>query len=409
MTQTLEIIQTNLANGIVSFSGFTISTTNEKGKEKKKFNPQNTKWEHINKDNCLKQENINGNVAVICGEVSGITVIDFDNEESYNQICKDFPMLSEFKCVKTNHGFHLYGKYNPNLKTSTNVFEHYPKVDIRSDGGMVFAPPTKYTLKDGTVIHYEDKGGAILEFPKEIIELQKSVIKKKKEEVKQKKKDDKLQKEESLSNLEEIFNQIIDKGLLDHKCVNYDDWMKVGFALFNSVHNFELFDRFSQRIPSSYDADGVLKFWNGIKAKMDDNLTFKSILYWAKEKEGYASLNINEIAVSELDLELTFKKQSKLFETTHLKIIYEGLYIQEEDNDVKILSEANMKANYKHVRCGFNDMGFPINFISRWLENNPEIRRKNKMGIHMKNCPDDTYNLWTPFEMDLVVNYVKKT
>ena len=110
MTQTLEIIQTNLANGIVSFSGFTISTTNEKGKEKKKFNPQNTKWEHINKDNCLKQENINGNVAVICGEVSGITVIDFDNEESYNQICKDFPMLSEFKCVKTNHGFHLYGK-----------------------------------------------------------------------------------------------------------------------------------------------------------------------------------------------------------------------------------------------------------------------------------------------------------
>ena len=30
------------------------------------------------------------------------------------------------------------------------------------------------------------------------------------------------------------------------------------------------------------------------------------------------------------------------------------------------------------------------------------------MGIHMKNCPDDTYNLWTPFSMDLVVDYVKK-
>ena len=29
------------------------------------------------------------------------------------------------------------------------------------------------------------------------------------------------------------------------------------------------------------------------------------------------------------------------------------------------------------------------------------------MGIHMKNCPEDTYNLWTPFEMDLVSDYVK--
>lgn len=408
MTQTIETIKANLANGIVSFSGFFISTTIEKGKEKKKPHFQN-KWEHINKDNCLNQENINGNVAVICGEVSGVTVIDFDCEESYDQICEDYPMLTDFKLVKTRNGYHLYGKYNPNLKTGTNVFEKYAKVDIRSDGGMVFAPPTKYTLKDGTVIQYEDKGGAILEFPKEIVELQKSVIKKKKEDVKQKKKDDKIKKDESLTNLEEICKQIIEKGLLDHKCDDYGDWIKVGFAMFNSINNFELFDLFSQR-SSNYDADGVVKFWNRIKAKMEDELTFKSILYWAKEKDefAFASLNINEAAVHELDLELTFKKQSKLFEQIHCKIVHEGLYIQDENNEIKILSEANIKANYKHIRCGFNSYGIPINFISRWLENNPDIRRKNKMGIHMKDCPEDTYNLWTPFEMDLVNDYVKK-
>jgi hypothetical protein len=401
-----ETIKANKENGILSFSNFTIRTKMVNGKEKKepKFN---TPWNSITFDNCC--ETINSNVAVICGKVSGITVIDFDDEESYDQMRKDYGVLDEFKLVKTKNGFHLYGKYNPDLKTGTNVFEKYPKVDIRNDDSIVFAPPTKYTLLDGTVIQYEDKQGAVLEFPTELVQLQKHVVKKKKEEVKQKKKDDKQKKDESLTNLEDICRKIIEKGLLDHKCENYDDWIKVGFAIFNSINNFEMFDLFSQR-STSYDADGVVKFWKGIKAKIEDELTFKSILYWAREKDefGYASININEAVVHELDLERTFKKQSKLFEQNHCKIIHEGLYIQDENNEIKILSEANIKANYKHIRCGFNSFGFPINFISRWIENNPDIRRKNKMGIHMKNCPEDTYNLWTPFVMDLVDDYVKK-
>jgi len=404
--ESLRTIETNKENGILSFSNFIIKTKMVNGKEKKepKFS---TAWNSITFDNCC--ETVNSNVAVICGKVSGITVIDFDDEESYDKMRKDFGVLDEFKLVKTNKGCHLYGKYNPDLKTGTNVFEKYPKIDIRNDDSIVFAPPTKYTLLDGTVVQYEDKGGAILDFPTEIVQLQKSVIKKNKEEVKQKKKEDKIKKDESLTNLEEICKKIIEKGLLDHKCDDYDDWIKVGFAIFNSINNFDMFDLFSQR-SSSYDAVGVVKFWNGIKAKMEDELTFKSILYWAKEKDefGYASININEAVVHELDLERTFKKQSKLFEQTHLKIIHEGLYIQDENNEIKILSEANIKANYKHIRCGFNSMGHPINFISRWIENNPDIRRKNKMGIHMKNCPEDTYNLWTPFAMDLVNDYVKK-
>jgi hypothetical protein len=402
-----ETIKANKDAGVLSFSDFTIKTKMVNGKEKKdpKFR---TQWKTITFDNCL--ENVNSNVAVITGKVSGITVIDFDDEESYNQMRKDFGFLDELKLVKTFHGYHLYGKYNPDLKTGTNVFEKYAKVDIRSDDSIVFAPPTKYTLLDGTIVQYEDKGGEILEFPTELVQLQKTVIKQQKAEIKQKKKDDKQKKDESLTNMEDICKQIINKGLLDHKCENYGDWTKVGFAIFNSLHNFELFDLFSQRIPSSYDADGVVKFWNGIKEKMDDNLTFKSILYWAREKDEkvYTSLNINEGVISEQDNELTFLRKSRLFEKTHLKIIYEGLYIHEENNEVKILSEANIRSNYKHIRCGFQPNGIPINFIDRWLVCNNEIRRKNKMGIHMKHCPEDTYNLWTPFSMDLVVDYVEK-
>ena len=52
----------------------------------------------------------------------------------------------------------------------------------------------------------------------------------------------------------------------------------------------------------------------------------------------------------------------------HLKIVHEGLYIQDENNEIKILSEANIKANYKHIRCGFTSNGIPINFISGGLK-----------------------------------------
>jgi hypothetical protein len=255
------MIKANKEAGVLSFSDFTIKTKLVNGKEKKepKFR---TPWKTITFDNCL--ENVNSNVAIITGKVSGITVIDFDCEESYDQMRKEFGFLDEFKLVKTNNGFHVYGKYNPDLKTGTNVFEKYAKVDIRNDDSIVFAPPTKYTLLDGTIVQYEDKGGAILEFPKEIVQLQKTVIKQQKSEIKQKKKDDKQKKDESLTNMEEICKQTIEKGLLDHKCDDYDDWTKVGFAIFNSLHNFDLFDMFSQR-SHNYDADGVQKF--GMESK----------------------------------------------------------------------------------------------------------------------------------------------
>ena len=161
-----ETIKENKENGILSFSDFTIKTkmVNDKEKKEPKFR---TPWKTITFDNCL--ENVNSNVAVICGKVSGITIIDFDDEESYDQMRKDFPMLDEFKLVETNNGFHIYGKYNPDLKTGTNMFEKYAMVDISNDDNIVFAPPTKNTLLDGTVVEYEDKHGAILEFPTELV------------------------------------------------------------------------------------------------------------------------------------------------------------------------------------------------------------------------------------------------
>jgi hypothetical protein len=407
----METVKTNLELGIVSFSGFTIKTKIINGKEKKDIK-QLPPWKQINKDNCFKYVGLN--VAVITGAISGISVIDFDNMESYYKVLEDYPELKSFKTVGTRNGVHIYGKYCKELLTSTNVFEMYADVDIRNDEGVVFAPPTRYNLLDGTIIEYKDMGGELLEFPHDLIHkqkyIQKELTKKKKEAEKTQKKVQKLIESEPMTDLDLICRKIINAGLLDDMCDDYNTWVNVGFAIFNSVNNFELFDLFSAR-SSKYNADSVKKFWDGIKMTIDNKLTFRSILYWAKDKDNelFASLNIVEKKILNAMNDLTFKQKSKLFEKTHCKIIEEGLYIHEENNKIKVICENEVRSRYKHIQCGFTLLGCPINFIDRWISNNNDIRSKDIMGIYMKDCPDNAFNLWTQFTMDLIHDYTPKT
>lgn len=406
----METVKANLAQGIVSFSGFSIKTKITNGKEKKDIKHM-PPWKQINKDNCLKYVGLN--VAVITGAISGISVIDFDNMESYHKVISDYPELSKFKTIKTRNGVHIYGKYCKDLQTSTNVFEMYDDVDIRNDEGVVFAPPTRYNLLDGTIVEYEDLGGDLFDFPDDLIHkqkyIQKELLKKKKETEKQMKKVQKLMNNEPITDLNDICRKIINAGLLDDMMDDYNNWIKVGFAIYNSVHEFELFDLFSAR-SSIYDAVSVKSFWDGIKMTIENKLTFASILYWAKEKDMdlYATLNIVEKKILNAMNDLTFKQKSKLFELTHCKIVNDGVYIYEENNLIKVISETDVRNRYKHIQTGFTSMGNPINFIDRWISNNNDIRSKKTMEYHMKNCPDDVYNLWSPFSMELIHEYTPK-
>lgn len=91
---------------------------------------------------------------VICGEKSGLTVIDWDDESTYKKYCKKYPDLNDRFTVKTKNGYHTYGLYNSNLKTTTNII---PTVDIRNDNSIVIAPPTRYKVLNGDEYGYEVK------------------------------------------------------------------------------------------------------------------------------------------------------------------------------------------------------------------------------------------------------------
>ena len=117
-------------------------------------------WLTINKENhkdhCL---------GIITSKMSNLTVIDFDDPAAYDQMVLDFPEFKHYKTIKTSKGYHVYCLYDESIKTTTNAMIVYDKVDIKNDGGMVFAPPTRYNLLDGTIVKYEDMGGNILPIP----------------------------------------------------------------------------------------------------------------------------------------------------------------------------------------------------------------------------------------------------
>ena len=152
-----------------TFEGLT-AETNDKGKVVKKAHGF-PNWKSINRNNSMEYAyNHHRAIAVMTGKISNITCLDFDVKEEYERLVAEHPELNNFYTVQTNKGFHIYFKYNENIKTTTNGMNSYNGVDIRNDAAILYAPPTKYKIKNtGVIVEYKLIGGEILECPEYII------------------------------------------------------------------------------------------------------------------------------------------------------------------------------------------------------------------------------------------------
>ena len=97
-------------------------------------------WKEFQERRMTKQEarkffqNAEG-IAVVTGKISGITVLDLDDEHYYADI-KD---KMNAPTVKTKRGYHFYFNYSPTSITSVKLMNLY---DVRNNGGYVVVPPT---------------------------------------------------------------------------------------------------------------------------------------------------------------------------------------------------------------------------------------------------------------------------
>ena len=81
------------------------------------------------------------NLAIVTGEISGIFVVDCDNEVAYENIQELLPDNFVSCIVKSPRGYHIYLFYSAN-QTIGNATGIMPNVDIRGEGGYIIAPPS---------------------------------------------------------------------------------------------------------------------------------------------------------------------------------------------------------------------------------------------------------------------------
>jgi len=80
------------------------------------------------------------NIAIITGFISGIVVVDFDSKEAI-EWGKEKQLLDTY-LVYTGRGIHAYYKYPKDKHIKNVVGFNGHKIDIRSNGGYVIAPPS---------------------------------------------------------------------------------------------------------------------------------------------------------------------------------------------------------------------------------------------------------------------------
>jgi len=285
---------------LVTFTIPSIETyINKQGIEKKKPIGMPKDWVNkITEDNYKSFNNKNHEVrCLLTGYKSKITVIDFDNKKSYEKICKDFPEIKKYKTIKTRRGFHIYCIYNSNILTTTDGLLNYNNVDIANDKHMVFCPPTFYYDISGNIVEYEDLGGDILEVPSIIInDLKQNQIKEVEpslpiaipvNEQIHNETFGQAADEESSKNYN-IIKTCLDNGLLNQRAfMDYDAWMKVGFAIRHSTKKtkkgYELWLQFSKINEEKFEEKETKHLWNKSKDKFDNPITIGSLIKWAKD------------------------------------------------------------------------------------------------------------------------------
>jgi len=134
-------------NDLIVFS-VDIKQTRNKSNELKKqvFFPKNWEKSKLSVNNYKEKKN---GLALLTGKPNNIFVVDIDNVQHWKDFLKKNGK-KEPKTVKAKSasgGIHLYFKYSDdleNIKTSTHSFGKEYDIDIRSNGGCIFVPPSSY-------------------------------------------------------------------------------------------------------------------------------------------------------------------------------------------------------------------------------------------------------------------------
>ena len=211
---------------------------------------------------------------VVTGKQSGVTVLDADTEEAYEELCKLYPSLRKHYHVKTRRGYHIYFNYNESIISSSN--NKIPNVDTRNDNACAYGPGTKiYRPHVKEEFEYKYVGGNILDMPEVLVNI--CALKNDKEHVC---KNDNIDYNYDLTD--EEVREVIDKLIDEHPeyMTNYSLWLKFTSCM-KSCNKYDLWDEYCKKY-TGYNKKKNLQIYEISLPEMPKKLTryiSKAIVY----------------------------------------------------------------------------------------------------------------------------------
>jgi P4 family phage/plasmid primase-like protien len=263
-----------------------------------------TNWTHF----ALNKTIINNNhlgLALLTGKINNIIVIDIDNLEHWQKFLED-NNKKEPKTVKVisgSGGLHYYFKYDEeleNIKSKDHCFDKQYDIDIKTNGGCVICPPTKYFNKNlNKEVEYNWETSIFNAELSEIPKWMKKLLLSKKEEKQNKEiktADKVLEQDYEIIELSDDDKKIFDTDniitlvnmLSMTRCNNYSDWLNLGFCLYNiDQKNLCIWKKWSKQ-SDKYENGICEDKWKTFK-KDKSGLNIGSLLNWCKKdnKEKY--------------------------------------------------------------------------------------------------------------------------
>lgn len=308
------------------------------------------------------------------GKLSNIVVIDCDNMESYEVLCRAYDKLHEHYTVKTRKGYHVYFLYDKDIKSFDND-TYGTRIDLQSDGKFVFGEGTTLYRYDGTTTDYTYTHGKIKKMPIQIRNMCKMH-------------NDDHMLEQFTSNstysyeidddtLRNILDQIEEK--FPKYFTEYNDWL-VYTTIMKTMGAQAIWDEYN-KMYDNYNAVANMRTWNSIKVNISINFFCKllKIPYVRFHKVSGETVLSNNIKIDEMDSNYVTIEYDELYN-------YDTLILESKTGTGKTTAVSKLSKIYLTLNPGYSILSI-VNLISL-ADQQCETFRKS--GVELLNYNDES-------------------
>ena len=246
----------------------------ENGKKQTKHDFQG--WTKLTKSKVNDKHKVK---CLLCGEASGVTIVDFDCFDDYDKLVEKgiFENYNKYPTVITRRGFHVYFKYD---KTIIQPKKESLNIDILNDKKRAYYPGTTYPINETESFTYcWEFSGELQEIPTKLKDYINSLSKPTKEtkQVKEKVIENKNDKTDQDLNMKIV--ELISPEYLN----NREDWLKIVFAMKREGFSQEDALRISNKATDcrSLTDSAWNETWNS-EDNRDTGVSMGTLKYYAK-------------------------------------------------------------------------------------------------------------------------------